>query len=49
MAKQSTDIKTYALNFRDLASELECTDNDTTFGEKVRKVATEPRAKAEPE
>jgi len=48
MAKQYTDPKTPAEKFRDVASELDCTDDNATFGAKKRTVATEPRAKVEP-
>ena len=38
-----TNIPTQADKFRDLARELECNEDEATFEDKVRKVATAPK------
>jgi len=43
------DAKPQADKFRDMARELECDEDEAAFDDKVRKVATAPRPKAEPD
>ena len=47
MGRTDTSDKPQAEKFRDLASELECDEDEAAFEDKVRRVATSPKPEAD--